>query len=610
MGFFSEMGFIVGLGEKRNSDDMTSLVILDSDEIPSKNMKTDGSVTRDANGKTTTGDTIMYAISITNDGSNNIVNPLYSSTDKKRGQNPYIKLLEDFNDDNSKISPAKQLNASDFIYLRDIGVYPINKMFILKRFDSQTPSYDLNDHDHTGSNKATMGKSNSTVVGWLKDDKEIFSFSFNEVWKTQSKWLHELLREITQQQFGIDIGAIFPIPGWGQAMMFDLMYKMGMSSYDKNHMPMGDPNLLREGVLRETNGMGLQSSMSFKLETVYEIKYVNGIDPSIIYHNIIQNLMSMGTSNMNYLLKNSSTIRNVENLFTNPTVGNLFTLVTKFFSTVIKGITDTLKALKNDYELASKKAKGPDASSTQVSAINKENHKNAFIQEVGALDPSRGVVNGKITQGQNIYISEYLASGDDNKSKVPVTREQILAAKSRIKSQKKIDENKSTLSKLNESGIKKAKSIEDVVVKITEGSALIKMVQSQINGILKSTLSRYLWDIKGAINQATGANNTPWHLTIGNPYSPILSMNNIKVSNVEIKLGSELLYNDLPKFIYATISIDQARNLGKQEMLRMFGVKYKRDYATAYRKDITITPDMVNPSDEQIAKSASSAETK
>ena len=63
-------------------------------------------------------------------------------------------------------------------------------------------------------------------------------------------------------------------------------------------------------------------------------------------------------------------------------------------------------------------------------------------------------------------------------------------------------------------------------------------------------------------------NMTPWHITIGNPSAPILSMNQIKVDSVQVKFGSELLFNDLPKYIYATVSVSNSRVLGRQELMR------------------------------------------
>ena len=43
-----------------------------------------------------------------------------------------------------------------------------------------------------------------------------------------------------------------------------------------------------------------------------------------------------------------------------------------------------------------------------------------------------------------------------------------------------------------------------------------------------------------------------------------------------------MLYNDLPKYIYATITLSNDRPLGKQEILRFFGVNMVRKYSNVY----------------------------
>jgi hypothetical protein len=99
-----------------------------------------------------------------------------------------------------------------------------------------------------------------------------------------------------------------------------------------------------------------------------------------------------------------------------------------------------------------------------------------------------------------------------------------------------------------------------------------------IRSVLASTVARYQYPIRGAIAQMTGESSTPWHLTIGNPYAPILSMNNIIVKDVNIKAPNQLSFNDMPKNLNVTIDISQGRSLGKQEIMKIIGVEYQRKY--------------------------------
>jgi hypothetical protein len=92
----------------------------------------------------------------------------------------------------------------------------------------------------------------------------------------------------------------------------------------------------------------------------------------------------------------------------------------------------------------------------------------------------------------------------------------------------------------------------------------------------------------------TGGKNssTPWHLTIGNPYSPWLSTNHIIVKSATISTSTELTYNDMPQWVTAKIMCEFSRSLGKQELLRMFNNSCRRTYSTklVYQQEKIITP--------------------
>ena len=84
--------------------------------------------------------------------------------------------------------------------------------------------------------------------------------------------------------------------------------------------------------------------------------------------------------------------------------------------------------------------------------------------------------------------------------------------------------------------------------------------------------------MRGSIAMLTGEASTPWHLSIGNPYSPFFSMNNVYVNDVNVSFSGDLSYNDMPKYLNAKVSMKQGRNMGKNEIYDMFGIKYQRTY--------------------------------
>jgi len=417
------------------------------------------------------------------------VNAAYQSS----GKNAYLQLLDDFNG-TGKNAKGLKLKPSDFTYLRDIGVFPINRLMILRRY----PEGVVVPNDLNNCNVTPM----STIIGWVKADDDLLNFSVNEEWKTQNKWLHDLMAEIIQNEFGIDVKGIFPIPGWGQGFMFGLLNRMGLTDYSSTNLPIGDANLLKEGITREHEAPGLKSSFSFSLETVYEQKMIGGLDPGSAFNDIMTNALTMGTSNIRYLGKPgnklSRAIRTANNNPSDP--GGWKDLIVLAVTSVIDALTDTFKDVTRKQS----------STNQEVKTANKD--------EFNDLPPEKK--------------EDDTEEGGKNKDA------------------------ESALDNLNKIGV----------------------VKQLISSILASTVARYQWPIRGALNQLTGEAATPWHLTIGNPYTPLLSMANIKVNSVDVTMGSELAYNDMPKHMTVKIAMEQGRNFGKQEIERMFGIEYRRKY--------------------------------
>lgn len=428
----------------------------------------------------------------------NSINAPYQSTKK----NPYMQLLDHFDGVNS--SKSLKLKSSDLAYLRDIGVLPINRLMILRRYPIGTVvPRDLNELNIEPI---------STIVGWVKNDSDFLSFSFNEVWRTQgsSEMLHVLLNDMISKEFGINMNEIMPIPGWSVGLVFGFLHNMGLTEYNKTNIPLGDPNVLKESITRPHEEFGLSSDFSFSLETVYEQKFIGDIDLTVSYMDILLNTLLMGTSNIKYIGKAGNKILNdlraANNNPTNPSGWiNLISSVMKGFVDAIgKTLEKAEEKLKDLQKSTPKKDDKPD--NTQENTQNNEQNKN----------------------------------------------------------------NKSESEKLKASQEKLA-----MLDMLTDKNSLLGgLVQS----ILASTVAKYVWPLRGSIAMLTGEAATPWHLTIGNPYSPFLSMNNIHVTDVSCVAKGDMMYNDIPKYLEVKVSMKQGRNMGGNEIYSMFGIEYQRIY--------------------------------
>lgn len=410
--------------------------------------------------------------------------------------NPYLDLLAHTNDPNT--SKALKIRSSDLAYLRDIGVLPINRLMILRRFpEGVVVPVDL---QSPGISKV---EPISTVIGWVKKDTNLLNFTFNEVWRQQGSgdMLHLMLAKIIKDEFGLEIDKLIPIPGWGLGFMFGILNEMGLTTYNKTNVPIGNPNLLKEAITRPHEEFGLESNFTFELETVYEQKYISGVDPTVASLDILNNLLIMGTSDTEFLgVKGGEIIQMLREANENPTNGaGWAALIDKVVSAFISALGRAIKDVAKD------------------------------IEKMASVPPPKEEATK--TNNEN---NEGTDAANEDKSKVKATEQVNLFG---------------------------------------------QILESQIvQTILASTLARYKWPLRGSISMFTGDPTTPWHLTIGNPYAPVLSMNNIHVTSVGVTMGKDLGYNDMPRIMEVKISMKQGRNLGKQEIFSFFGVNYKRKY--------------------------------
>ena len=427
---------------------------------------------------------------------------------------PYISLLNHFGSIKSMV-----LRPADFAYLRDLGVYPTNRLWILRRYP---------DNCIVPNNLLEWGKNSiepiSTVVGWIKnkDESDFLSIKFHEVWTDQYDMLDKLFAEILKEEFGQDASKFIPVPGWSQGILFGILKQMGLTSdYDYNNIPTGDPNVLRQAKMRDIKSQGLLSSMSISLETTYEQKFINGIDPGMAMMDLISNLFKMGTSDQRFILGNSTALQMLlSGVYKEANIDTWLKLGKQLLESFIIGVQNFIKEVvqqpTSNAETASTEYKKPEA-------------------------PSSATTTKTLSLG-NIDTESIKAMG----------------------------------------GV--LRNIGDI--------------------LLVGTISKYRWPLKGSIGLMSGMNTTPWHLTIGNPLSPIINIGNIVVNNVELKLSNDMGFNDMPVSVTAIIDVEMGRPLGKTELERMFNNGYSRLYSSdnnpAIVKPSQVTADEKTASDRNI----------
>ena len=196
---------------------------------------------------------------------------------------------------------AAALRPSDFAYLKNLGVYPNNRLIVCRRFGG--PQIDN-----------IFGiKSNPIVVliSWRPPGEDFLDISFGEQWEAAQADFTDIVNGIGQDILkmsplggaGGEMFSAIPLPGWSETLTRIVLAKIGV--YEKtaggDRLPAGNPNLIKEAKRRKTvaqgeAGSGLDCKVSIKVTVEYEQKFISGIDPTIVYMDILQNALRFGTS--------------------------------------------------------------------------------------------------------------------------------------------------------------------------------------------------------------------------------------------------------------------------------------------------------------------------
>lgn len=240
----------------------------------------------------------------------------YYETPKKDSNNVRRPLHNDSIYDTSvlniieKLSGTKaQLRPADFAYLKNVGVYPNNRLMIARRF--ATPS----DDNIMVPKNPTEIPSLATVISWVKENDNFLEMSFGEKWTDSEADFKNILTAM-----GEDIGlgklgdamssgfGALPLPGFTEIFQRQFLERLGVfekgtTDNSKQHLiPAGNPNLIKAAKRRELvdysqAGSGLNCSISIKMTCEYELKYISGIDPTLVWMDLLSMIGRFGTSN-------------------------------------------------------------------------------------------------------------------------------------------------------------------------------------------------------------------------------------------------------------------------------------------------------------------------
>lgn len=241
---------------------------------------------------------------------------------------------------------SMKLTAAHFAYLKDVGVYPNNRLMIARRFPAPVGN-DLT---------AVTSEPLSTLISWVPNDSEYLDITFGEHWDQAAGSFQSVLNSIGgdttlsednrpgMSNLGTNFYqgfSIIPFPGLMEGMQRDVMKRLGIiDDKDPTILPDSNPNLIKQGMQRRVvakgkEGSGLKCKFSVKMKVEYEQKYINGLDNSLSYFDLIANVLSFATSDSQF---------QYNKIYAGGATGILSKLISGDISAVISSITDFISA--------------------------------------------------------------------------------------------------------------------------------------------------------------------------------------------------------------------------------------------------------------------------
>jgi hypothetical protein len=205
-----------------------------------------------------------------------------------------------------------ELRPSDFAYLKDVGVFPNNRLMIARRFASPH-------NDNIFLKGLATGQPVAIMISWKPQGEDFLKISFGEKWEDAEADFKSVLDSLGEDFLGKTLGqklggaaAVIPLPGFTETIQRTVLQKMGIIDDSKETpLPSGNPNLIkmakrRQTVRSETAGSGLNCTVSIQMVCEWEQKFISGIDPTIAWQDILGKILTFSTSRSNnYGLKAS-----------------------------------------------------------------------------------------------------------------------------------------------------------------------------------------------------------------------------------------------------------------------------------------------------------------
>lgn len=292
----------------------------------------------------------------------------------------------------TRLSNTKaQLRPTDFAYLKNIGVYPNNRLIIARRF-----SMPVGDNIFIkGANSKSDNIALATLISWFKQDDDSFTVSFGEEWEEAKADFKDVFNKLGNDFnnvqktnvgnfLGEAINAV-PLTGFMEVFEREFLAKLGViNDTDIYTIPEGNPNLIKTAKRRKTiaageSGSGLSLSVSISMECEYELKYISGVDPTYAWIDIISNIVRFGTSDHSTYGMSGNFVQKMNAWMDNPN---------DMLSEIVGDIKDILNKIKDEIASYSPSTSTETTDQTPIDALKERaySYVNSLIEKISGAE--------------------------------------------------------------------------------------------------------------------------------------------------------------------------------------------------------------------------------
>jgi hypothetical protein len=269
-----------------------------------------------------------------------------------------------------KLSGTKgALRPADFAYLKNVGVYPNNRLMIARRFAS--PS---DDNIMVPKKNSDLG-SFATLISWIPENENFLDITFGEEWTDSEADFKTILTSLGEDIGLGNLGGVagaagnaLPLPGFTEIFQRNFLASLDLiEDSAKNSIPAGNPNLIKQSKRRKLigygdAGAGLKCTVNIKMVCEYELKYISGIDPTIVWMDLLGMITRFGTSNSETYGLSRGAAKKMISWANNPNqlIQDVAAAISKAIDGIIKEVKEAIEKVFNDAQKAAENTPSAD----------------------------------------------------------------------------------------------------------------------------------------------------------------------------------------------------------------------------------------------------------